>query len=92
MRCLCSSRPVPGRLQAHSAACRFEAVQHCLVLGDVTFGACCVDDMSARQLGADLLVHYGHSCLVPVDVTSVPCLYVFVDIAVDLPHLVDSIR
>lgn len=62
------------------------------MLGDVTFGACCVDDMSARQLGADLLVHYGHSCLVPVDVTSMPCLYVFVDIAVDLPHLVDTIR
>lgn len=42
-----------------------------MVLGDVTYGACCVDDFSAKALGADLLVHYGHSCLVPVDVTKV---------------------
>ncbi len=30
-------------------------------MGDVTFGACCVDDYSAAALGADFLVHYGHS-------------------------------
>ena len=67
-------------------------MDHCLILGDVTFGACCVDDLSAQQLGADLLVHYGHSCLVPVDQTSIPCLYVFVDITVDTRHLIDTIR
>lgn len=27
------------------------------------YGACCIDDMTARVLGADLLVHFGHSCL-----------------------------
>lgn len=32
-------------------------------MGDVTYGACCVDDFTARALGADLMVHYGHSCL-----------------------------
>lgn len=42
-----------------------------IVLGDVTYGACCIDDFSAEALGADLLVHYGHSCLVPVDSISV---------------------
>lgn len=66
-------------------------MQHALVLGDVTYGACCVDDFSAAAMGAELLVHYGHSCLVPVDVTTVPCLYVFVDITVDIDHLVDSV-
>lgn len=34
-----------------------------LVMGDVTYGACCVDDFTARALGADFMVHYGHSCL-----------------------------
>lgn len=34
-----------------------------LIMGDVTYGACCIDDFSARALGADFLVHYGHSCL-----------------------------
>lgn len=42
--------------------------------------------------GADLLVHYGHSCLVPVDVTRVPCMYVFVDIKMDLQHFLATVR
>lgn len=61
-------------------------------MGDVTYGACCIDDFSAAALGAELLVHYGHSCLVPVDNTTIPCLYVFVDIQIDVDHLVDTIR
>lgn len=32
-------------------------------MGDVTYGACCVDDYTALALGCDMLVHYGHSCL-----------------------------
>ena len=32
-------------------------------MGDVTYGACCVDDFTAKALGCDLMVHYGHSCL-----------------------------
>ena len=34
-----------------------------VIMGDVTYGACCIDDYSALALGCDLLVHYGHSCL-----------------------------
>jgi len=59
------------------------------VLGDVTYGACCVDDLGAQALGCDLLVHYGHSCLVPIQHTAIPCLYVFVEITIDVPHLVE---
>lgn len=70
----------------------FAGVQECFVLGDVTYGACCVDDFSATALGADFLVHYGHSCLVPIDVSLIPCLYVFVDIQIDVEHLVETIK
>jgi 2-(3-amino-3-carboxypropyl)histidine synthase len=34
-----------------------------VIMGDVTYGACCVDDFTAKALGADMLIHYGHSCL-----------------------------
>lgn len=34
-----------------------------MILGDVTYGACCIDDYTAIALGSDMLVHYGHSCL-----------------------------
>jgi len=63
-----------------------------IVMGDVTYGACCVDDFTAKALGADFLVHYGHSCLVPIDVTEMSVLYVFVDIKIDILHLVDTIK
>lgn len=76
-------RRVPSALQTHAP---------CQVLGDVAYGACCVDDLSARALGATLLVHYGHSCLVPVDVTVLPCLYVFVDVRFDGAHLLACVR
>ncbi|PKS06775.1 hypothetical protein jhhlp_006849 [Lomentospora prolificans] len=63
-----------------------------LIMGDVTYGACCIDDYTARALGCDLLVHYAHSCLIPVDVTQIKTLYVFVDITIDTAHLVASLE
>lgn len=65
-----------------------------VIMGDVTYGACCVDDLTAKALGAQLMVHYGHSCLVPVDVMTqgLKMLYVFVDIQIDLSHFMDTIR
>lgn len=62
-----------------------------VIMGDVTYGACCVDDFTARALGCDFLVHYGHSCLVPIDVSKISILYVFVDIKIDVRHLVKSV-
>ncbi|WUR03419.1 diphthamide biosynthesis enzyme (DPH1) [Vairimorpha necatrix] len=56
----------------------------CIVLNDVVYGACCVDDTSLKS---DLLVHYGHSCLVPVTDMCTRVLYVFVDIKIDITHL-----
>ncbi|KAL0580778.1 Diphthamide biosynthesis protein 1 [Marasmius crinis-equi] len=64
----------------------------CTILGDVTYGACCVDDYTATALGCDMLVHYGHSCLVPTTETSIRTLYVFVEIAIDSNHLHHTIR
>lgn len=64
-----------------------------IIMGDVTYGACCVDDFTAKALGADLLVHYGHSCLIPVDQTAgIKVLYVFVDIKIDALHFIESVK
>jgi 2-(3-amino-3-carboxypropyl)histidine synthase len=101
---------------------RFAGVEGFVVLGDVTYGACCVDDLTARAIGCDFLVHYGHSCLVPVAVTNnantpdasassssatpgpnkhttlawaeqpLRTLYVFVEIGIDVPHLVACLQ
>lgn len=63
-----------------------------LIMGDVTYGACCIDDYTARALGCDMLVHYAHSCLIPVNITQIQTLYVFVDISIDVPHLLATIE
>ncbi|RAO66795.1 uncharacterized protein BHQ10_002807 [Talaromyces amestolkiae] len=63
-----------------------------LIMGDVTYGACCIDDYTARALGCDLLVHYAHSCLIPVDVTTIKTLYIFVDISIDTTHLIATLE
>ncbi len=51
-----------------------------------------MDDYTAMALGCDMLVHYGHSCLVPVDQTAIKTLYVFVEISIDPAHLAATIR
>lgn len=64
-----------------------------VIMGDVTYGACCIDDFTAIALGVDLLVHYGHSCLIPIDQTSgIKVLYIFVDIKIDPSHFIDTIK
>lgn len=71
---------------------RFCPETETLIMGDVTYGACCIDDYTARALGCDLLVHYAHSCLIPVDVTKIKTLYVFVDIRIDTEHLIATLE
>lgn len=63
-----------------------------VIMGDVTYGACCVDDFTARALEADFMVHYGHSCLIPINTTQIKMLYIFVDIKIDNQHVIDTLR
>ena len=64
-----------------------------VIMGDVTYGACCIDDLTARELGCDMIIHYGHSCLVPIqDTVGFHVLYVFVDIRTNTQHFVDTVR
>ncbi|XP_073172218.1 2-(3-amino-3-carboxypropyl)histidine synthase subunit 1 isoform X1 [Lepidochelys kempii] len=86
------SAPWPSLLLTLFSLSRFTSAE-AVVMGDVTYGACCVDDFTARALGADFMVHYGHSCLVPIDATQgVKMLYVFVDIKIDTSHFVETIH
>lgn len=71
------SLPIIDLITQYTDAC-------CVVLNDVVYGACCIDDTSIKS---DLLVHYGHSCLVPVTEMCTRVLYVFVDIKIDIYHL-----
>ena len=60
----------------------------CVIMNDVVYGACCVDDQSLKS---DLLIHFGHSCLVPITEMETRTLYIFVDIKIDVQHLYELI-
>lgn len=37
----------------------------CFVLADTSYGSCCVDEVAAQHVDADVLVHFGESCASP---------------------------
>lgn len=45
------------------------------ILGDTSYGACCVDEIAAEHVDADVIVHYGRSCLSPP--ARIPVIHVF---------------
>ncbi|KAG8695187.1 Diphthamide biosynthesis protein 2 [Ceratobasidium sp. 395] len=45
------------------------------ILADTTYGSCCVDEVAAAHIDADVVVHYGHACLSPT--SRLPVIYVF---------------
>lgn len=78
---LCYAPLIVDTIQRYTGA-------ECVILDDVVYGACCVDDQSVTS---DLLVHYGHSCLIPVTEMETRILYVFVDIKIDIDHLYELV-
>ena len=45
------------------------------ILGDTAYGSCCVDEIAAEHLNADVVVHYGNSCLSRTN--KIPFMFVF---------------
>ena len=45
------------------------------ILGDTSYGSCCVDEIAAEHIDADVIVHYGRACLSPT--TRLPVIHIF---------------
>lgn len=58
------------------------------ILADTSYGSCCVDEVAAEHVSADVVVHYGRSCLSPT--ARLPVIYVFTTHPLSLPSLVTS--
>jgi len=56
--------------------------------GDSCYGACDLASRQAREVGADLLVHVGHSPM--VETGEVPVIYVHAEVDVDVGRLVEE--
>lgn len=69
----------PDELLPDSAmvAARMEEATHAkmYILGDTSYGSCCVDEVAAEHVSAEAVVHYGPACLSPC--RKLPVLHVF---------------
>ncbi|CAI9728870.1 2-3-amino-3-carboxypropylhistidine synthase subunit 2-like [Octopus vulgaris] len=52
------------------------------VLGDTSYGSCCVDEVSAQHYTADSIIHFGYTCLSPTK--RLPVLYIFGRYSIDV--------
>ncbi|OLN96974.1 Diphthamide biosynthesis protein 2 [Colletotrichum chlorophyti] len=60
------------------------------ILADTSYSACCVDEIAAEHADAQVVVHYGRSCLSPT--SRLPVIYVFTHHALDLDRAVEAFR
>jgi diphthamide biosynthesis protein 2 len=58
------------------------------ILADTSYGSCCVDEIAAEHVDADVVVHYGRSCLSPT--ARLPVIYVFTSRPLHIPDLVKT--
>merc|ERR1711939_438354 len=59
------------------------------VMADTTYGSCCVDEVAAQHVDAQVVVHYGHACLSAPARLSV--LYVFPKAPIDPKHAAEAL-
>ncbi|XP_067892485.1 2-(3-amino-3-carboxypropyl)histidine synthase subunit 2 isoform X2 [Heterodontus francisci] len=60
------------------------------ILGDTSYGSCCVDEVAAEHLEADSIIHYGRACLSPS--RRLPVMYVFGQKPIDVHQCAASFR
>ncbi|KAK5049537.1 hypothetical protein LTR84_004466 [Exophiala bonariae] len=60
------------------------------ILGDTSYGSCCVDEIAAEHVDADAVVHYGRACLSPT--ARLPVLHIFTKMDLDLDIVTNSFR
>lgn len=63
-----------------------ETEERLFILGDTSYGACCVDEVAAEHVNSDVVVHYGRSCLSPP--SRLPVIFVFTERPLNLDPVV----
>ncbi|KAH6609069.1 diphthamide biosynthesis 2 [Trichoderma cornu-damae] len=58
------------------------------ILADTSYSACCVDEIAAEHANADVVVHYGRTCLSPT--SRLPVIYVYTSHELDHDAVVEQ--
>lgn len=76
-----------GQVQEQKVEDAYEEPQ-LFILADTSYGTCCVDEIAAEHVSADVVVHYGRSCLSPS--ARLPVIYVFTHMPLDLNQVMSA--
>jgi diphthamide biosynthesis protein 2 len=83
----------PDRLLSHAAfvvhSLQSQCDCKCFVLADTSYGSCCVDEVAAQHVNAQVIIHYGETCGSPTAV--LPVKYVFDAEPIDVVHFASSL-
>lgn len=60
------------------------------ILGDTTYGSCCVDEVAAEHVGSDAVIHFGNTCLSPSQ--RLPVLYIPTRLPVDVSRVAGQLK
>ncbi|KAM0714107.1 hypothetical protein Q7P37_011071 [Cladosporium fusiforme] len=74
----------------HASKAQEDEEEHITILADTSYGACCVDEVAAEHCAAEVVVHYGRSCLSPT--ARLPVIYVFTSKPLDLSAASETFR
>ena len=62
------------------------------ILGDTTFGSCCIDKVAGEHGNSDGIIHFGHACLSTPYINCPPVLWIFERDPVDTNILYDVLK
>ncbi|APA08833.1 hypothetical protein SS1G_02634 [Sclerotinia sclerotiorum 1980 UF-70] len=72
-----------------SASIATSSIRHKLyILADTSYGSCCVDEIAAEHVDAQVVIHYGRACLSPT--ARLPVIYVFTSRPLNLESVVQA--
>ncbi|KAK7508182.1 hypothetical protein BaRGS_00000421 [Batillaria attramentaria] len=84
----------PDELLVDAAAVQWEiqkmVTASVFILGDTSYGSCCVDEVAAEHYQADCIIHFGPTCLSPT--RRLPVLYVLFAQPVDTQDAADQFQ
>jgi diphthamide biosynthesis protein 2 len=87
---LTSEERLVGKLEDSIIGEREEVEESLYILADSSYGACCVDEVAAEHVDADVVVHYGRSCLSPS--SRLPVVYIFTNPPLEMDAVVGTFR
>ncbi|KAI1042231.1 hypothetical protein LB505_003122 [Fusarium chuoi] len=77
-------------LSANDAQEEGKAERRIYILADSSYSACCVDEIAAEHVSADVVVHYGRTCLSPT--SHLPAIYVYTTHDLDYKVTLEEIK